>query len=424
MSLPVHLVALRDEALRTSCEGWAIQKNWTLSKGRDRSGPCPRSGCGGKDRFSINTVKNLFNCRHCGISGEGVIALVMATEEIGFVEACERITGRSAEAPIDPDRAAANARALEEKKRQEEATSESYRRKAREAGELILGSGRRLSADGPVLQYLACRALDFSGHPVVGSPADLPIWERLDLPYVESNGRGGYETLHTGPAMMLKILLPARLVQPGDPLGNFGGVHQTWIDLTQPKGKLVLHDPDRRDDKPMPAKKMRGTKQGGMIPIFTPKKPRRIVMGEGFETTATPLCHAFEPDTAYWAAGDLGNMSGKALYRFGKRIEELPDMDDLGSFLVPDWCEELVFLAENDEPEKKMIEKCRRGLLRNRWLREMAQRDRPGLPPLRTVLVRPDGGFSDMNDVAMDELSGNSGELEPGAAVTAETIGL
>lgn len=421
MTLPAHLVALRDEALRTSCEGWAIQKRWTLSKGRDRAGPCPKPGCGGKDRFSINTVKNLFNCRHCGISGEGVIALVMATEEIGFIEACERITGRKAEAPIDPERAAENARALEEKKRQDDATAEAYRRKAREAGNWIYGSGRLPSEGGPVRGYLGLRALDFSD---VGGIDELPVRERLDLPYVETDGKGGYETIHIGPAMMLPIILPARLVQPGDPLGRFGGVHQTWIDLAQPKGKVVLHDPDGRDDKPLPAKKMRGTKQGGVIPIYTPKRPRRIVMGEGFETTATPLCHAFEPDTAYWAAGDLGNMAGKAFYRFARRHDDLPDMTDLGCFLVPDWCEELVFLAENDEPEKKMIEKCRRGLLRNRWLREIARRDRPELPPLRCVLVRPDGGLSDMNDVAMDELreaADQPGRREPDG--TTGTVG-
>jgi len=406
MSLPDHLAALRDEALRVTCDGWAIQKRWTLSKGRDRAGPCPK--CGGTDRFSINTVKNLFNCRGCGISGEGVIALVMATDDVSFTVACERITGRSAEAPIDPDRAAANARALEEKKRRDDEEEDRYRRKARDAGLTIYRSGRMPAKDGPVAAYLRLRALDLFDHPAIEVVDELPVRERLDLPYVESNGQGGYEVLHAGPAMMLPILLPARLVQPEDPLGRFGGVHQTWIDLDQPKGKVLLFDPDHRTDKPLPAKKMRGTKQGGMIPIYTPKNPRRIVMGEGIETTATPFCHAFEPDTAYWAAGDLGNMSGKALYQFAKRHEDRPDMTDLGCFLVPDWCEELVFLAENDEPQKHAIEKCTRGLLRNRWLREMARRERPELPPLRTVLVRPGGGFSDMNDVAMDELGAAS----------------
>lgn len=400
MSLPLHLAAIRDEALRISCEGWAIQRRWALSKGRDRAGPCPK--CGGTDRFSINTVKNLFNCRGCGISGEGVIALVMATEDLGFVPACERITGRKAEEPVDPARAAANARALEEKKRADDATAEKYRRNAREAGHRIYLSGRPARGDGPVVAYLRRRAIDLAGHPAVASLSALQLRERLDLPYVEPLPGGGFETLHTGPAMMWPILLPARLVQPGDPLGRFGGVHQTWIDLEQPKGKLVLFDRDKPEAQ-LPAKKMRGTKQGGMIPLYTPPSPRRIVMGEGIETTLTPFCHAFEPDTAYWAAGDLGNMSGKAVYVKAKRIEDRPDMNELDCFLVPDWCEELVFLAENDEPRKHAIEKCTRGLLRNRWLREKARRTRPELPPLRTVLVRPGGGYSDMNDVAMDE---------------------
>ncbi|OLS53779.1 primase-helicase zinc-binding domain-containing protein [Rhodovulum sulfidophilum] len=38
----------------------------------ERVGPCPV--CGGRDRFGINTARNVFNCRHCG--GGDSIALV------------------------------------------------------------------------------------------------------------------------------------------------------------------------------------------------------------------------------------------------------------------------------------------------------------------------------------------------------------
>ncbi|OLS53774.1 primase-helicase zinc-binding domain-containing protein [Rhodovulum sulfidophilum] len=38
----------------------------------ERVGPCPV--CGGRDRFGINTARNVFNCRHCG--GGDAIALV------------------------------------------------------------------------------------------------------------------------------------------------------------------------------------------------------------------------------------------------------------------------------------------------------------------------------------------------------------
>jgi len=47
-------------------------------------GPCPT--CGGRDRFSINIKKRLFNCRQCGAGG-GAIALVQRVEKCGFADA-------------------------------------------------------------------------------------------------------------------------------------------------------------------------------------------------------------------------------------------------------------------------------------------------------------------------------------------------
>jgi DNA primase len=56
----------------------------------ERSGPCPV--CGGDDRFSINTKKQVFNCRGCG-KGGNVIALVEHLDGIGFIDACTTLTG-------------------------------------------------------------------------------------------------------------------------------------------------------------------------------------------------------------------------------------------------------------------------------------------------------------------------------------------
>jgi phage/plasmid primase-like uncharacterized protein len=52
------------------------------------AGPCP--ACGGKDRFSVNTRKRIWNCRGCGKGGD-VIALVQHVEGVGFREAVERL---------------------------------------------------------------------------------------------------------------------------------------------------------------------------------------------------------------------------------------------------------------------------------------------------------------------------------------------
>ena len=47
----------------------------------ERCGPCPK--CGGEDRFSINTVKQIFNCRGCGVGGD-VIDLVQHLDGVDF----------------------------------------------------------------------------------------------------------------------------------------------------------------------------------------------------------------------------------------------------------------------------------------------------------------------------------------------------
>jgi hypothetical protein len=59
-----------------------------LKGGKDRCGPCPV--CGGDDRFSINTVKQVFNCRQCGGKGD-VIELVRFLDSSVFDAAVETL---------------------------------------------------------------------------------------------------------------------------------------------------------------------------------------------------------------------------------------------------------------------------------------------------------------------------------------------
>jgi hypothetical protein len=60
-----------------------------LRGGVHRCGPCPR--CGGTDRFSINTKKQVFNCR--GFEGGDVIALVQHIDGVGFLDAIAYLAG-------------------------------------------------------------------------------------------------------------------------------------------------------------------------------------------------------------------------------------------------------------------------------------------------------------------------------------------
>jgi hypothetical protein len=72
----------------------------------DRCGPCPL--CGGRDRFSINIRKQVFNCRGCGARGT-VIALVQALDGCAFREAVECLTGEHGPAPRRPTKASQRA---------------------------------------------------------------------------------------------------------------------------------------------------------------------------------------------------------------------------------------------------------------------------------------------------------------------------
>ena len=62
------------------------------------AGACP--GCGGVDRFGVNTRKQVFNCRGCGAKGD-VIALVRLACGVSFAEAVEDLAGEETR-PVRP----------------------------------------------------------------------------------------------------------------------------------------------------------------------------------------------------------------------------------------------------------------------------------------------------------------------------------
>lgn len=395
MTMSPELTALRDEAMVVTCWSWSVFKGWKLSNGIDRCGPCPK--CGGTDRFAIHTKKNTFNCRQCGISGSGVIDLVMKTEDVTFVDACEIITGRKASAPLDPARAARIAQENAEAERKRQVEAERYREQARQAGWAIWSEAANASRDGigTVADYLALRGIEMATLPV--SAADIRLLQHPDLPLVEEIG-GRWETLHRGPAMIAALRRPDHVAGDGA-YGRFGAVHMTWLDLCQQKGKVVL-PPHPDTGKDIATKKMRGSMKGAAIRLYTPPKPRRLVMGEGIETTLTALAHNFEPDTAYWAAGSVGNMAGKAARDANGRLQHaLPDMDDLDCFLPPDWCVEAVYLCDSDEANRHTVEKVTRGLLRAQAVRERDRAAGLALPMLDCALVEPLGDGKDLNDL-------------------------
>lgn len=392
--LSPELEALKQDALAVTCWSWALFKGWKLGPGTDKAGPCP--ACGGTDRFAIHTGKNAFNCRRCGIAGGGVIELVMKTENVGFVKACELITGRTVADPISAEEMARIAMAAEQRDRERAAEEDKRRLRAISEGLAIFNRSAEPApiGAGGVADYLQLRGLPAS---IKFNKVGLREIPKLDyVVEVQDGERKRWKTIHSGPAMIAAVVLPNN---------TFGAVHQTWIDVSQTKGKAVLRHPSRIDPKTgelelLASKKVRGSKRGGAIRLYTPKTVHRIVMGEGIETTLTAMAHNFEPGTAYWAGVDLGNMAGKAFRDIDNhRHEERPDLDDLDCFLPPDWCDELVYLCDSDEPETRTVDKVSRGLRRALELRERARETRPELPYLHCELVPPIGDGKDLNDL-------------------------
>lgn len=369
--------------MTTSCEAWAIRKRWPLQRGIDRAGPCPV--CGGSDRFAIHTKKNTFNCRGCGISGAGVIDLVMKTEPCEFVSACEIITGRKAEAEVDPVVSAQMREQAERAQAKRAAEEDERRADAIKRAKKICRRGWPVDwADekNPVNAYLRKRGIAFDAnlHPKLGYIADHR--------WVEKQG-STWVTVHEGPAMIAAIRKPDYSV---------GAVHMTWIDLAQPNGKLVL--PPAADGSERAVKKVIGSKKGGAIRLFTPPRATRMVMGEGIETTLTALAHAFEPGTAYWAGVDLGNMSGRAARSAtGGQIWGEPDMADEDCVMPPDWCDELVYLCDSDEASTHTEEKVVRGLRRAVRRREAMRDGGVDIASLEASYVPPLGEGRDLNDL-------------------------
>jgi hypothetical protein len=168
--------------------------------------------------------------------------------------------------------------------------------------------------------------------------------------------------------------------------GKFSGLHFTWIDLDQASGKASITDPETGE--PLPAKKVRGSKNGGTIPLVTAAPMTRLIIGEGIETVLSAWLALHEAGrdlgtTAFWSAVDLGNLGGKAagtitnpeLVDARGRARRMPGPEpDLASpAIMPDSVEDVVLLGDGDSD--RVLTECalRRAAARwgneRRWVR-------------------------------------------------------
>jgi len=336
-------------------------------------GPCPN--CGGDDRFNIKVSTGQFTCHQCDLSGGDQIALVRSVEKLDFLDALTWICG---DAPADPAEIERRRRRAEEKARRQDAIAERKRLGAIASAKDIWRSG--VDPEGTAVRaYLTRRGITPDLLPVM--PACLRF--HPDLKYME-HGKSGWVQIHSGPAMMAKIVQPS---------GAFGGVHRTWLDLDQPKGKIkIVREGEFATSKPgeeFDAKKSLGSKQGGTIRLSVPKAADVMVMGEGIETSLTAMVSGAFPDAAFCVGIDRGNMSGKVI---GRGYSNTPDMSDTRAFVPPEWVMRLVFVKDGDVGAKGKITQAR---LEAGLKRAMARR--PGL--CGQIWQVPEG--QDLNDILM-----------------------
>ncbi|WP_185982997.1 DUF7146 domain-containing protein [Aureimonas mangrovi] len=379
--------AFVEEARAISIEAAFERCGFSLSTLRRASheyvGPCPR--CGGKDRFQLNPSKNVFLCRQGGAGGDGIALVEYLTGE-SFLDACETLLGRDRPGPAKSAEELRDsaARRREAEARNAAARAESEERAARQADESAHYRRRELErcldiwAEGRPFpgsqaeRYLALRGLDPSriDPAFLRCAADLPFWGR------DAGGRNAQ--LHRGPAML------ALFVRPDGGSAKIIGIHQTWIDLDVPgKGRPTITDPQNAGET-LPSKKMRGSKAGGLIPLVGRlSSARRMVAGEGIETVlGFGQREGFPEGTFYCAAGDLGNLCGKAtkdsrirhpqkvnIGKGGRRLPvfvpgEAPDLDSV-AMPVPDHVDELVLLGDGDSDAVMTRAAMKRGARRH-----------------------------------------------------------
>jgi hypothetical protein len=389
-----------------------VAGQWVTLRRKGRRGyvgPCPM--CSDEPhsrtapRFECDADK--WVCAVCQDGGD-VIKLIVKREGLSFREAVDRLGGAREETPTPALARKAGLRAFvageplgevpepfagdaalrgawvggwtEGRKRADYETYARERERKRlfefwEAGARWPGTA--------VESYLACRGVMLPSNARLRCHPAMPMF---------ADGREREPLLvHRGPAMLAAFR---------DAEGKFRGLHITWIDPSAPKCKATVRHPNTGEL--LPSKKMRGSKSGCYLDLGGAVDPRRIIAGEGIETVAavyTALLHAGRDlsATALRAAGDLGNLAGKALKPLSHPTEKTeagrlrrvpgPDPDPISPAMpVPESVPELVLLGDGDSDPF---------LTRNAMERARRRHERPG----RLVRVRfaPAGvDFDDM----------------------------
>jgi hypothetical protein len=268
----------------------------------DSGVPCP--ACGGKDRFGVNQKKNVWFCRASQRGGDA-IELTEYLDGCDFLTAVEAVSGEQrprGRGETDEEREAREGR-------QRERLAKMHSDQARKEAEAV---------NWRETERLRCHALWRGAAPIGGTAAEAYLRRRgcvapegARLRFLED---GRY--WHQGAIVARAPVMLGAMIGPD---GKFAGVHQTFLDLAQPKGKATIFDP--QTGEALDAKKTRGSWKGATVPLLRCDAPRLLFLGEGIETTlsvlsalravGSPLLEGAE----FHSACNLGNIAGLAADR-------------------------------------------------------------------------------------------------------------
>lgn len=329
-----------------------VAGNWVPLRKRSGKmvGPCPICG-GDKGNERFEATADGWVCAVCRQGGD-CIKLVMLRQNLDFRGAVEWLGGTRAVDPVDEER---RARERAEKEAKREADSEIYRQRERGRNYDIWNLAQP-AAGSPVEAYLRHRGLALPPGARLRHVASLPFYHGEET---GEDGRTRPRVVHRGDAMIAPTL---------DNAGKFKGLHRTWIDLAQPKGKAAIIDPDTGEPITK-VKKYGGKTAAAHIELVGPRQPERIIIGEGIETaiavwTALAGLGRDLSVTAFWTALDLGNFGGRASDKVGRKPGPTPDLDS-PAITLPTSVSDVVLLGDGDS--ERILTECALRRAAVRW---------------------------------------------------------